>query len=273
MKTGWLTLVSTPLFWLAFAAPPATTALSGPGAVIAVGGGGTPDAVVLRALELAGGPSASVVILPQASRRTNRGQGSTKLFAKAEAENVRLLELTDPAAATRVLAEADLIWFPGGSQSQLIKALRGAKLVDVIRKAHARGAVVGGTSAGAAVLSLRMITGESDLEAITHERTEIAEGLALWPTAIVDQHFLARRRNNRLLAAVLDHPSSLGVGVDERTAVIVRGERFEVLGEGSVVVYDARSAKVEPAGAGEAHAATDVRLHVLTSGASFKWSE
>ena len=119
-----------------------------------------------------------------------------------------------------------------------------------------------------------MITGDDyDLEAITAGSTDVSDGLALWPDAIVDQHFLKRQRNNRLLATVLDHPSLIGIGIDERTAVIVERGSLQVMGESSVVVFDARSAAVERVSSGAPLAARDIRIHVLTRGMTWSWEE
>ncbi|MFG0320085.1 MAG: cyanophycinase [Planctomycetota bacterium JB042] len=241
-----------------------------PGPLVVVGGGGTPDEVVRRALELAGGKDARVLILPQASSRGDAGRSTAEMFREAGAKRVDIAKLKPARAAREKILAADLLWMSGGSQRRLMEALREARLIDAVREAHANGAVVGGTSAGAAVLSARMITGEADLEGVGRGRTELEDGLGLWPGVIVDQHFLKRRRNNRLLAAVLDHPGDLGVGIDERTAVIVRGDRFEVAGTGGVLVYDARQAEIEDGEAGDPHAARGVRLHLLRPGETFE---
>ena len=114
-----------------------------------------------------------------------------------------------------------------------------------------------------------MINGDDyDLEAVTASSTTVADGLGLWPDVLIDQHFLKRQRNNRLLAAVLDHPELVGIGIDARTAVIVLGNRFEVMGESSVIVFDARDAEVSAEAAASPAAATGMRLHVLTAGMS-----
>jgi cyanophycinase len=125
---------------------------------------------------------------------------------------------------------------------------------------------VGGTSAGAAVMSSIMLTGDADLQSITVGATKTAPGLGLWPEVIVDQHHLKRQRQSRLISLVLEHPALVGVGIDERTAAIVSGSRFEVLGESSVLVIDARRAVLEPRTPGSLSAARGVTMHVLTSG-------
>ena len=118
-------------------------------------------------------------------------------------------------------------------------------------------------------MSKVMITGDADLLGISAGKTKSADGLGLWPDVIVDQHFLKRQREARLISLVLDRPDLLGVGIDESTAVVVTGRRFEVIGRSSVVVIDARTAKVEQTLAGSLGAGFDLRLHVLRPGMTF----
>jgi cyanophycinase len=242
-------------------APPAPK-----GHLVVVGGGGVPDVVLQRALQLAGGPAAPVVVLPQASELADTGEVASEMWRKAGATNVRWLNLRDLAADRKAVDEAALIWFPGGDQNNLTKALEGTPLPEAIRARHAAGAVVGGTSAGAAVMSHLMITGDADLQSITVGATKTAPGFALWPDAIVDQHFLKRQRHSRLVSLVLEHPALVGVGIDERTAAILSDGRLEVVGESTVVIYDARKAVIEPRAAGQRSAARHVTMHVLTAG-------
>ncbi|MGD8330171.1 MAG: cyanophycinase [Acidobacteriota bacterium] len=255
------------------------------GALVVVGGGGTPPEVVARAIELAGGPDAVIVVLPQASATEAAGASTVAMFREAGARNVAnwrfvgspgteglpgpFPSVEETAAA---IADADLVWFPGGAQGRLKRALDDAGLTDLIRLRHREGIVIGGTSAGAAVLAEAMITGdEYDLEGVTAASTDIAEGLALWPDALIDQHFLKRQRNNRLLSAVIDHPQLIGVGIDERTAVIVRDGELEVMGDSSVIVFDARDAAVVAVSAGAPTAATGIRTDVLIRGMSLRY--
>ena len=111
-----------------------------------------------------------------------------------------------------------------------------------------------------------MITGDADLQSLTAGKTVLAKGLGIWPDAIVDQHFLRRQRNNRLLSAVLDNPALIGVGIDEGTAAIFREGRIEVVGRSAVTVFDARAAKVERVTAGEVVAGTGIQTSVLREG-------
>ena len=140
---------------------------------------------------------------------------------------------------------------------------------------------VGGTSAGAAIMSDSMITGNQtppgdttgyygdEFPTIARHRVEIVPGLGFLPQAIVDQHFIRRERHNRLLSAVLERPSLLGVGIDESTALEVSPDgRWRVLGESSVVIYDARPEQVTDRKQPRL-GAMGLRVHVLPAGSVF----
>lgn len=246
----------------------ATAGAQSRGAIVAVGGGGTTDAIVARTLELAGGTNAIVVVLAQSSGVADAGDSSVKMWADAGAKNARKLDFAD-AGAKAALEAATLIWMPGGDQNRFMKAIDGTGLDDVIRARYAAGAVVGGTSAGAAVLSLVMITGEADLQSLVSGKTILGKGLGVWTDGIFDQHFLKRQRNNRLLTAVLDHPKLVGVGIDEATAAIVRNGQIEVVGRSAVVIFDARETSVEKSTPGQV-AAGSVKVSVLREGMTFR---
>jgi cyanophycinase len=238
------------------------------GALVVVGGGGTTDAIVARTLELAGGKNAVVAVLPQSSGVANAGDSSVKMWLDAGAKEARKVDFKDPGARA-ALEASTLIWMPGGDQNRFMDAIAGTGLDEVIRAAYRKGAVVGGTSAGAAVMSEWMMTGDAELTSLVAGKTVLRKGLALWPEVIVDQHFLKRQRNNRLLSAVLERPNLVGVGIDEATAVVVRGDKFEAVGRSNVVVFDARKAKVQKVEAGGLTSGSDVKLSVLREGMSY----
>jgi cyanophycinase len=240
------------------------------GPLIVVGGGGTPPAILSKALAVAGGRDARVAVLPQASELPDTGTGSAKMWLDAGAKEARPVVFADRSTARDIIGQATLIWIPGGDQNRFMKAIADTGLDDLIRERHKAGVAVGGTSAGAAVLSEAMITGAADLKSVTTGTTQLARGLGLWPEVIVDQHFLKRQRGNRLMSAVLDRPTLVGVGIDEQTAVIVQGATFEVVGASAVVVVDARHATRAPSVHGRPVAATDIRLSVLRDGMTYR---
>ncbi len=253
------------------------------GHLFIVGGGSRPDSLMRHFVELAGGPDAHLVVLPMASaspEETGARQAEDLRALGADARSIVLTRDDALAADPALLDDADGIWFSGGSQSRLTGVLNGTPVLDAIRRRYREGAVVGGTSAGAAVMSDSMITGsQRDPEAdtlgyfgdtfsrIERGMMELAPGFGLLPGAIVDQHFLQRERFNRLLAAVLTRPALIGVGIDESTAIIVRPDgSWEVVGESAALIVDARYARVSDAGE---LFASDVWLHLLSAGGRF----
>jgi cyanophycinase len=239
------------------------------GTLVVVGGGNTGPDIVSKTLELAGGRNAIVAVLPQSSAEPDAGDDSVKMWREAGARSADKVPFADRAAAKAALERATLIWMPGGDQNRFMKAIDGTGLDEVIRTRYRAGAIVGGTSAGAAVISEAMITGDADLQSLTSQKTVIAKGLGLWPEVIVDQHFLRRQRGNRLISAVIDHPTLVGVGIDESTAVIVHDGSFDVIGKSSVVVVDPRGAQVEAPSATGHVAARGLKLSVLHAGMSY----
>ena len=253
---------------LALFVPQVSATRSGPGPIIAVGGGGTTEAILAKTLAFAGGLEAVVAVLPQSSEAEDAGDSSVKMWLDAGAKKAFKVDFADRAAARALLESASLIWMPGGDQNRFMKTIVGTGLDDVIRARHRAGVAVGGTSAGAAVLSRAMITGDADLQSLTAHKTTIAPGLGLLADVIVDQHFLRRQRQNRLMSAVLERPEQLGVGVDEATAAIFHNGTIQVLGRSAVVVIDARRAQVESIAADRPVAARDVRVTILRDGMS-----
>jgi len=207
----------------------------------------------------------------------------TKLGASAERRVLTRAQASRPAAAED-LAGVTGIWFGGGDQSRLTAALLDTPVEAAVAARYRAGAVVGGTSAGAAVMSTPMLTGDEKRPGgdrppekdsgdawmtIARENVVTSRGFGLLPGTIVDQHFVRRRRNNRLLSLVLENPSLVGVGIDESTALEVGPDGvWRVLGAGVAVIYDARRAAVTPAES-PALGAADVRLDVLPPGSTY----
>jgi cyanophycinase len=220
------------------------------GHLVLNGGGSKPDVVMEKFIELAGGPQARIVIFPTASEEPDTGEYYQELFAKYGCSNVGVAEVHSRKDArdgklAKMVAAAQGVWFSGGDQRRITQALLETPVGDAVKAAFARGAVVGGTSAGTACQSSLMITGDGDFTVLNRENIDLTEGFGFFRGVIVDQHHVARQRNNRLISVVLEHPGLLGVGVDEATAVWVRPDgTFEVLGDGWVMVYDASQARI-----------------------------
>lgn len=248
-----LRFLTTVLLAVCAAVPIARAEEPARGHLVLNGGGTKPDVVMKKFIELAGGPEASIVVFPTASQEEDTGEYYQRLFEGYGCAGVTVADVAvkgdagDSELASRV-RNAGGIWFAGGDQSRITAALLETIVGQAVFEAFADGAVVGGTSAGTACQSGLMITGEGDFTLLTAENVELRKGLGLFSGVIVDQHFVARKRHNRLIAVVLEHPELLGVGVDEATAVWVRPDgTFKVLGDGWVVVYDASNATVNRA--------------------------
>jgi cyanophycinase len=244
-----------------------------PGALVIIGGGGAPEIVRKHFVELAGGKKARIAVLPQASSRPNRGEASVKVYSKLGVGEVYNVTLDDPKKARALINKATAIWFPGGSQQQLYQELDKAGLVGFIRGRHRAGIPFAGTSAGAAIMSEVMIPNAPEKPGLIGGNTPITRGLGLVPELIVDQHFIARHRMNRLLSAVMDHPDRIGVGIGEATAIVVRGGNFTVMGKGSVVVMDARKAKISNGKSGKLQNGEHLSLNILKAGQTFQFKE
>ncbi|MBQ18241.1 MAG: cyanophycinase [Planctomycetaceae bacterium] len=243
-----------------------------PGPLVIVGGGGTPESVRLQFAKLAGGKKGRIAVLPQASSREDRGVSSVKMF-DALAGQVYIVDLEDLQRAREQINSATAVWFPGGSQLALYDALTKAGLAKLIRQRHARGLAVGGTSAGAAVMSEIMISSTPAKPGLRAGNTPNSRGLGLVPNLIIDQHFVRRRRLNRLVGIVLDQPGRIGVGIGEATAIIVSNGGFRVMGKNSVVVIDPRGARIEKPVTGGLQSARGLQVHVLKAGQEFRFKQ
>ncbi len=142
------------------------------------------------------------------------------------------------------LEHARLIFITGGDQLRFMNIVLGTPIYQAIHKAYKNGATIGGTSAGAAVMSKYMITGNqltdtsysATFPVIHKDNIEIKEGLGLLSSAIIDQHFIVRSRYNRLLSALAKYPALPCIGIDEATAIVVHGNKVKVTGESQVIV-------------------------------------
>jgi cyanophycinase len=214
------------------------------------GGGGEDSSYWPKFFELAGGPEAPIVILPTASERAETGQEYVDEIAALGFTAVSWLPLRtrEDAANPEIVAAiraARGIFFSGGDQSRITAAILGTPAEAAVREVYERGGVLGGSSAGLACMSAKMLTGEGDFSVLTAGNVELKPGLGYVTDAIVDQHFVARQRQNRLISVVLENPTLLGVGVDERTSIWIRPDRtFEVMGDGWVMIFDARKSAV-----------------------------
>ncbi|HRY43149.1 MAG TPA: cyanophycinase [Thermoanaerobaculia bacterium] len=253
------------------------------GHLVLIGGGDKPPEVMRKFVELAGGKDAPIVVIPTASSEADAPDYYEKLFREElgclDAVSLRIRSRADASRPDFVALarKARGVFFGGGDQIRITNALLGTPVGDAIAAAFAGGAVVGGTSAGTACQSEKMITGEGDFTQVRTRSVELWQGLGfLPPDVVVDQHFLRRQRQNRLLSVVLENPSVLGIGVDEETAIWVRPDgTLQVLGESGVMVFDAKGAALsrQPRPTGQdLLGVRGLSLHLLLPGETFNLS-
>ena len=173
------------------------------------------------------------------------------------------------------------IFFGGGDQSKLTDIFFKTDFLKKIKQIYTDGGVIGGTSAGTAVMSKIMITGNELINKdpeeiyifIKKNNIETKEGFGFINNAIIDQHFVKRKRHNRLISIVLENPELPGIGIDEETAIIVNPDNtFEVIGENSVIVYDASSVKSIKLDKNGNLGADNIKLQILVQGDKYNLS-
>ncbi|BDQ03161.1 cyanophycinase [Ignavibacterium sp.] len=233
-------------------------------------------------IELAGGKDARIVIIPNAgSNPIKNSELHKKEFEELGAKADYLLftkETADADSNIKKMNWANAVYFLGGDQSDLTRDMLGTKLLDKVFDIYNNGGVVGGSSAGAAVMSEVMITGNelmnkdstSAFISIQKGNIETSKGFGFIKNAIIDQHFLKRKRHNRLITLMCEHPDLLGIAIDESTAIIVKpDETFEVIGNNQVLVYDPTEAKNIREDKRGNLGITGMKMHLLISGDKF----
>lgn len=214
-----------------------------PGPLLIAGGGKLPSDVRQAFFDLAGKSDAKVVVIPTASADADdpkKADSFLKPWADLKPASVVLLHTRDAKTAddpafVKPLAQATAVWFGGGDQSKLTAAYRGTLVEKELHKLHARGGLIGGSSAGAAVMTDLMIAGGTDV-------AKLGDGFGFLPGFVVDQHFVARKREKRLEGVVASAPARVGLGIDEGTAVLIRGRVARVIGDSTVTVCVAKGA-------------------------------
>lgn len=220
--------------------PAGTPALSvglAAGSLVIVGGGAPlPDAIRDRFVELAGGKNARLVVITTASVNADRPDRlkTPAYFRALGLASVAVLhthsrDRANTPAFVKPLTEATGVWFTGGVQSRLTDVYRGTLVEAELHRLLARGGVIAGTSAGAAVMTHVMIVGGNP-------HAVVGTGFGFLPGLVVDQHFQNRHRLDRLLGVLAQYPECPGLGIDEQTAVVVTGHTVTVLGNGEVRV-------------------------------------
>lgn len=289
MKTGAFLISIMAALTIFSCAPSATSENSYPinteyldgtgGNLVIIGGGGRPESVMKKIIELSA--DNSILVIPMASGIPDTvGWEQRDQFLEYGASRTDILMLsyadTNNVAVAETIRNAKGIWFSGGDQNRLMGYLGTGVLFDAVHEAYRNGAVIAGTSAGAAVMSEVMITGDEHRPdrtrsfATIHEgNVVVSPGLGLLKDVIVDQHFIRRNRLNRLISVLFDHDDRVAVGIDEATALWVKPDgSAEVLGLSQVLLLEqSRSHVVRQ---DTLYGYSGLNMHVLTPGSTFR---
>lgn len=238
--------------------------------------------VLSRFLELAGGEGAHLAVCATASSLGEEaeflyedvfiGLGAGSVMSASPKTRV---SANDPRWSERFSSVTGL-FFTGGNQLILSQVAAGTVFGDAVRAFHRSGQVIGGTSAGASVMSEHMVAFGTGGATPKNRIAQMSRGLGLLPDLVIDQHFEQRNRYGRLLSLVAQSPSLLGLGIDEDTAAVITGDRLlEVIGRGSVFIVDGANVVTNAATASRTQPllVSGAVLHVLPAGSYFDLRE
>jgi cyanophycinase len=223
------------------------------GTLIIVGGGNAEGTGIMeKFIALAGGPEAKFVIVPTAAGNRN-ADGSPKVYREDRVlagwrrrglKNLVMLHTADPKVAdseefVKPLLDANAVWFDGGRQWNLVDSYANTRTLAEFRKVLDRGGVIAGSSAGATIQGDYLVRGDtSGPDVMMTPEPDHQHGLAFLRHSAIDQHINTRMRWDDLIPVVKRFPDLLGIGLSEGTAIVVTGDRFEVMGRWKVAVHD-----------------------------------
>jgi len=213
------------------------------GSLVIVGGGMKDRAILERFFELAGGPDVPVVVIPTAGEEEIYDSYWTGLREFKEAGGKSLLVLhtrerrvADSESFVKPIREARGVWFTGGRQWRLADAYLNTLTHKALVELLDRGGVIGGSSAGATIQGSYLVRGDTKGNEVM--MGDHQQGFGFLRQAAIDQHLLQRNRHFDLVEVVAARPELLGIGIDEDTAIVIRGDSFEVIGRSYVAIYD-----------------------------------
>lgn len=223
------------------------------GTLVIVGGGSTDSTgIVEKFVELAGGPNAKIVVVPTAGGN-RRADGTpiayvdSVVLASWKARgltNVHMLHTHDPQVANTeafaaVLKDAKAVWFVGGRQWNIVDSYAKTRTYDAFHAVLARGGVIGGSSAGATIQGTYLVRGAvAGAQIMMAPEPEHQDGFNFLRRSAIDQHINTRNRWNDLQQVMAKFPNLLGIGISEGTAIVVRGDQFDVIGKAQVAIHD-----------------------------------
>lgn len=246
------------------------------GTLVLNGGGEKPSSVMNEFIRVSGGRNSPIIFSTLASGESDAPDYYFKLFKQEyKCTDVTFLNITKREDAfldkwVKLVEKAGGLWFSGGDQIKITNNLLNTPVGRAIDKSFfENGLSVGGTSAGTACQSEWMLTGKGDLKKIKRRNIEVVRGLGLLKKVIIDQHFVERQRQNRLISVLLENRGFIGVGIGEDTAAIFRPDQtFDVFGDGWVFVYDTTELRIN-SGRGDNLGGWNLKLHVLQPNESF----
>jgi len=253
------------------------------GRLLVIGGNEDKDedsmTILPHFVKMCGGKRARILVCGTPSKEVEEKERTyRKLFEKIGVAEVMEPDVTrrydgDNEELVEMVRRATGVFFTGGDQLRLTAIVAGTPFGNEIRhRVFNEGLVAGGTSAGAAAMSSTMIISGNSKGTVRRADVGLAPGLGYWRDTVVDTHFAQRGRVSRMLVIFAHNPQILGVGIDEDTAVEVHpGERFTVIGNGAVFVFDGTVtySNAPDAGDDDVLAMTDSMMHVLPAGYSF----
>ena len=221
--------------------------------LIAIGGGNLAEAKdildeFLDLLKDISDPRITVMTVATNHEPDGAGKKYDSLFRSKGINHVSIVNVSQrddsfSESALQRIEKADALFFTGGDQLNVTSLLGGSPLHNLIHERVKDGFIIAGTSAGATMMSNSMIISGSSDEAPRVGSVEIAPGMDLLNQTIIDTHFSQRGRHGRLLTAIAHYPQDLGIGIDEQTAIIIKGNEFRVVGEGAVTIMDGSQMK------------------------------
>ena len=246
-KTHSLWLISLSFCTLASAQDNSPSIGPSRGSLMIVGGGSVGPDIWARFIELAGGESANIVVIPTANEDANISNGTSaekELLQHLGVKTVSVLhtrdrKLADDPSFVEPLRKATGIWFTGGRHWRLADSYLNTLAHREFKALLERGGVIAGTSAGATIQGSFMVRG--DTKGNTLMIGDHTEGLGFIQNVTIDQHLLVRNRQFDLVEVIRQKPELLGIGIDESTAIVVQKDTFEVIGNSFVAIYDAKN--------------------------------
>jgi len=215
--------------------------------LLVIGGGERPPDAMKKFVEWSGGAKSRILVITWASSVPDESYASLeKAFQTSNAglvehAPIRPLDAEKRTKFIEQLNSASGVFFSGGDQNRIMDVLADDGLLQMIKSKYNSGTPVGGTSAGAAVISDPMMTGEADLKILDGSKVGVRKGLGLLPNVIFDQHFLVRQRHNRLFGLIIANPRMLGIGIDEDTSVLIEdNRRLTVAGKTQVMFVNSK---------------------------------